>query len=224
MLRHSSQGLHVVLYINSLYSLGVTARPIPSTRPAVAGDRGVTQLRVFLQAVQDQVTTPQHGGELRPGRDLYGLAEALDRVAGWVGQTIPRGDLRGVALSVLNVLSTNGPQRMSQLAERERITQPGMTGVIHRLARACLIERSAAPADGRIVLVTVTPQGRALLVDIRAARIQALAEQLSRLPESEQDALCAAADALSALDASPPRHLPASQPDHVLRRPGHNTR
>jgi DNA-binding MarR family transcriptional regulator len=121
-----------------------------------------------MQAMLDHDSGPQHDA-LRPGRDLYGLAQTLDRVARWVGQTIPRGDLHGVALSVQSVLSTVGPQRMSQLAERERITQPGMTGVIHRLARAGLIERSAEPADGRIVLVTVTPQGRALLAERQAA-------------------------------------------------------
>jgi len=139
---------------------------------------------------------------LRQVEDLCGLAEALVRVAGWVGQTIPRAGLRGIDLSVLNVLSANGPQRMSQLARLERITQPGMTRVIHRLARMGLIKRSADPADGRIVLVTITPQGRALLAGLHAARVQALVEQLSRLPASEQDALCAAADALHALGSS----------------------
>ena len=176
-----------------------------STHPTVAGRSGLSQLRLAMQAMQvmlDRDSGPQHH-DLRPGRDLYGLAEALDRVARWVGQTIPRADLHGVALSVLNVLSTVGPQRMSQLAERERITQPGMTAVIHRLARAGLIERNAEPADGRIVLVTVTPQGRELLVDRQAARVRALAEQLSRLPESEQNALCAAVDALNTLGAKP---------------------
>lgn len=165
-----------------------------STRPTVAGHSGLSQLRLAMQAMQamlDHDSGPQHR-DLRSGRDLYGLAEALDRVARWVGQTIPRADLHGVALSVLNVLSTVGPQRMSQLAERERITQPGMTGVIHRLARAGLIERNAEPTDGRIVLVTVTPQGRALLTERQSARVQALAEQLYLLPDSEQDASCAA--------------------------------
>ena len=53
-----------------------------------------------------------------------GLAEALERVACRVGLAIPRADLHGVALSVLNVLSTVGPPRMSQLAERARISSP----------------------------------------------------------------------------------------------------
>jgi DNA-binding MarR family transcriptional regulator len=176
-----------------------------SMRPTLAGQSGLGQLRVAMQAMQamlDHDSGPQHH-DLGPARDLYGLAEALDRVARWVGQTTPRADLHGVALSVLNVVSTVGPQRMSQLAERERITQPGMTGVIHRLARAGLIRRTTDPADGRIVLVTATPQGRALLVDRQAARMQALVEQLSRLPVSEQDALCAAVDGLNALGTTP---------------------
>ena len=78
-----------------------------------------------------------------------------------------------------------------------------MTGVIHRLARAGLIERDAEPADGRVVLVTVTPHGRALLADRQAARVGALVDQLSRLPASEQDALGAALDALNALGTTP---------------------
>jgi len=41
-----------------------------------------------------------------------------------------------------------------------------------------------------------------LLVDRQAVRVQALAAQLSRLPASEQDALCAAVGALNALGAT----------------------
>ena len=193
------------------------------TRPTVTGHSGPSQPRPAPQAVLDHDTGPQPH-DLLPGRDLYGLAEALDRVACWVGRTVPRADLYGVALTVLKMLSTHGPQRMSQLAERARITQPGMTGVIHRLARAGLIERDAEPADGRIVLVTVTPQGRALLADRQAARLQALAEQLSRLPESEQDALCAAVDALNALGVTPSSHRPASAPHHACPGSGNNSR
>jgi DNA-binding MarR family transcriptional regulator len=202
----------------------MTAHPMASTRPTVARHSGLSQLRLAMQAMQEMLdhdSGPQHH-DLRPARDLHGLAEALDRVARWVGQTIPQADLHGVALSVLSVLSTVGPQRMSQLAERERITQPGMTGVIHRLARAGLIERSAEPADGRIVLVTVTPQGRALLAERQAARMQALAEQLSRLPASEQDALCAAVDGLNALGTTQSRHRPVPRPHQVSPGSGTN--
>jgi DNA-binding MarR family transcriptional regulator len=129
-------------------------------------------------------------------------AEALDRVADWVRKTTPRAELHGVALAVLDALVTAGAQRIGHLVERERISHPGMTGVIHRLVEAGLAERRADPADGRSVLVTVTPAGRALLVDRQAVRVQALAAQLSRLPASEQDALCAAVGALNALGAT----------------------
>jgi len=108
---------------------------------------------------------------------------------------------------------TNGPLRVGQLVEQERISQPGMTRVIHRLAEAGLVERRADPVDGRIVLVAVTSPGRALLVDRQAARVQALVEHLSRVPLSEQDALCAAIGALNALGTTP--DLTATPPSHI---------
>jgi DNA-binding MarR family transcriptional regulator len=112
---------------------------------------------------------------------------------------------------------------MSRLAERERISQPGMSRVVQRLAGAGLIERTADPADGRVVIVAITPSGRALQADLQAARLQFLVEHLSGLSAGEQDALCAAVGALEALGTTPAAHPSARRPHHAPRRPGGDT-
>jgi hypothetical protein len=68
----------------------------------------------------------------------------------------------------------------------------------------------------------MTPQGRALLVDLQPARVQALVDQLSRPPESEQDTLSAAVDALNALRGAP-RHDIYPDLRYLTRYPGRAT-
>ena len=57
----------------------------------------------------------------------------------------------------------------SELAERERISAPGMSGHISRLENATLIERTRA-ADRRRIGLTLTPAGEKVLEDVRRRR------------------------------------------------------
>jgi DNA-binding MarR family transcriptional regulator len=96
-----------------------------------------------------------------------------------------------------------GPHRVSWLVAQERITQPGMTGIVDRLAAAGLVQRQPDPADGRAALVAITPAGHDYLVSIRRQRAQVLAAHIGELEPSQQRALAAAASALAALAARP---------------------
>jgi DNA-binding MarR family transcriptional regulator len=96
-----------------------------------------------------------------------------------------------------------GPHRISFLVTQERITQPGMTGIVDRLAAAGLVRRQPDPADGRAALVAITPAGHDYLMSIRRQRAAAVAAHISTLDPAEQRALAAAAAALQALAACP---------------------
>jgi DNA-binding MarR family transcriptional regulator len=135
--------------------------------------------------------------------DLVAVGEALERVSRWIRRATPHGGPNGVALSVLGTVASAGPLRVSDLADRERISQPGMTSVVNRLVEAGLAERRADPADGRIVLVAATPTGQTYMDTLRSSRAQALVKHLRGLPVREQRALCASIDGLNALSAHP---------------------
>ncbi|MCM2580057.1 MarR family winged helix-turn-helix transcriptional regulator [Streptomyces meridianus] len=147
------------------------------------------------------------GGGAGPPRDdggIDGLSTALERLASWLRRITPRGEYDLVAMSTLDALAAEGPQRISDLAARERISQPGMTGVVTRLAEAGFVERRPDPTDGRAALVTVTDTGRTHLAARHAARAAVLAEQIGRIPEDHRRALLAATGALTELTASAP--------------------
>jgi DNA-binding MarR family transcriptional regulator len=62
-----------------------------------------------------------------------------------------------------------------------------------------LLERTHDPADGRVVQVRITGEGRALLARRRAVRAERVAVLLQRLSPGEQALLTAALPAMEAL-------------------------
>jgi DNA-binding MarR family transcriptional regulator len=116
---------------------------------------------------------------------------------------VPYGDWSVVAVSSLDVLDRLGPHRITDLTARERITQPGMTGLVARLEAAGLVERRPDPTDGRATLVTITAAGSDYMRDLHRRRADLLAEQIATLPEAERRALLRAAPALADLATRP---------------------
>jgi DNA-binding MarR family transcriptional regulator len=90
----------------------------------------------------------------------------------------------------------------SELAERERISAPGMSGHISRLETATLIERTRA-TDRRRIGLTLTAAGEQVLEDVRRKRTAWLAEHLKGLSPEERETIEAALPALEKLLEAP---------------------
>ena len=127
------------------------------------------------------------------------VAAGLERLIGLFRWISPSGGLSLTAAATLATLERNGPRRLTALAAREGVTQPAMTQLVARLQDSGLAERVADPADGRVVQVRITAEGRALLAGRRAARAERVAVLLARLSPDEQAALAAALPAMDAL-------------------------
>jgi DNA-binding MarR family transcriptional regulator len=136
--------------------------------------------------------------------ELSRLAEALEQTASWVRRTTPRAEWSLAGATTLDTLGREGPQRVSDLTAREAISQPGMTGLVARLAAAGLVERGPDPTDGRATLVSITTAGRDYLAERHAVRARMVAAQLRRLPAADRAALLAATAALTNLAAQNP--------------------
>ena len=87
-----------------------------------------------------------------------------------------------------------------------------MTQLIARLEDAGLVDRAADPADGRVVQVRITADGRAMLAGRRAVRAERLAGLLDRLSPDERAALAAALPAMDALANAERASKPAASP------------
>ncbi|MGN6332980.1 MAG: MarR family winged helix-turn-helix transcriptional regulator [Motilibacteraceae bacterium] len=151
--------------------------------------------------------------------DLALVLESLVRV---VRQLASAGGLSVPAASTLTRAEREGPQRLTDLAVSQGVSQPGMTQLVGRLERDGLVRRVPSPDDGRVALVEVTARGRRLVAARRAERADALGALLGQLDPADRAAVHAAVPALSRLadlalgrDAEPP---PASPPTSSPRQ------
>jgi DNA-binding MarR family transcriptional regulator len=86
----------------------------------------------------------------------------------------------------LVVLASRGPQRLVDLAGTLGVA-PSTTGrMCDRLTRKGLLRRHRARADRRVVLVSITAAGRAVVDQATARRRELIAEILTVLPPSRQ--------------------------------------
>jgi DNA-binding MarR family transcriptional regulator len=77
-----------------------------------------------------------------------------------------------------------------------------MTRVIAVLEERDLVRREPHPSDRRQVILTVTPEGRALVQRVRRRREAWLAQRLQELTPEERETLLAAAPILEKLSQS----------------------
>lgn len=127
------------------------------------------------------------------------LAVVLEQLVRFTRQLATAGDLSLAGASLLARLAREGPQRLTELANAEGVSQPGMTQLVGRLERDGLVRRTASSDDRRGVLVEVTDAGLALVGRRRAERAQALTELLARLDPADRAAITGALPALARL-------------------------
>ncbi|MGW4634901.1 MarR family winged helix-turn-helix transcriptional regulator [Nocardia sp. NPDC004415] len=84
-------------------------------------------------------------------------------------------------LSALATLARDGAMTPGTLAGKERVQPPSMTRVIASLSDLALVDRRPHPTDGRQIIVSLTPAGRALIADETHAREAWMTEQLAML-------------------------------------------
>ena len=93
--------------------------------------------------------------------------------------------LTAARLSALSVVVFGGPIRVGDLARAEQVKPPTISRMLKQLVSDGLVERSLDPGDGRAQLIRATARGRALLMEARARRVQALAKRISQMPDQD---------------------------------------
>jgi DNA-binding MarR family transcriptional regulator len=107
-------------------------------------------------------------------------------------------ELSRTELGVLRTLS-DGPRRITELAELEGLAQPTMTILIKQLDQEGLVQRERRSEDGRVVLVDLTESGRAALDAYRQRVTEALGAYLAEISDEQVDQLAAATETLAQL-------------------------
>lgn len=106
------------------------------------------------------------------------------------------------ALAALATLDREGPLTPGELADQERVQPPSMTRTLAALEAAGLVQRVPHPTDRRQVLVSTTPQARAMLKADRKRRDEWLATRMRSLTPEERATLAAATEILERISRS----------------------
>jgi DNA-binding MarR family transcriptional regulator len=135
----------------------------------------------------------------RRGRQLDEIAVALPQRASSLSRLLLTRTSVGVSRHEASVLAAleQRPWRITDLANREQVTQPAITLLVNRLQERGWVERHADPADRRVVRVTLTPSGREVVARLRAEYRALVHEEMATLPDED---LCTLARAIEILD------------------------
>jgi len=137
--------------------------------------------------------------QLSDGALAAGLVVMLERMVVLLRSLSQSDQLSATSVSTLGTLSREGPSRLTALATRQGVTQPAMTQLIARLQESGLARREPDPADGRVVQVSITAEGRAFLARRREQQSRHIAALLAQLDPGHRAALAAALSAMDAL-------------------------
>jgi DNA-binding MarR family transcriptional regulator len=117
------------------------------------------------------------------------LRVAVARVYSRFRSTRGEGEPAEAAVIVLSTLFRRGPQNLTELSRRARVTPSSMSQTVNRLVAAGHATRHKDPEDGRRVLFHLTASGTELARTALAVRQDWLEEQLTRLTDEERETL-----------------------------------
>ena len=125
---------------------------------------------------------------------LLGRAARLTRL-------LMRSGAHKLSRTEVGVLATlsEGPRRITQLAQTEALAQPTVTQLVDKLQGRGLVARARSGEDARVVMVEVTPAGTVVFEEVRAEIRANMREALADLPDDELTDLVHAAETLGGL-------------------------
>lgn len=154
-------------------------RPSSAANPDHSAHAGVTTRPAMTRGERDRLTSDLRMACMRISRRVRFESPAT---------------LAPHQFSVLARLEQR-PRTPKELAAIEKVTAPSMSRTVAALVEAGMVARADDPADGRQVILSLTPEGRRTLRDIRRRRDQWFAARLEKLTDDER-ALLAQATAL----------------------------
>ena len=168
--------------------------------------RNITGTQSTGAAHEPEPVTPDRAA--LQGELLEEMTAWSPRDRGGVFKTWHRHALSLVHLNVLTALEVEGPLSMRRLAEAMDVSDASATGIVDRMEKRGLVERSHGTDDRRKVLVQSTEAGIQVFHDIAAQRREALSRVLGELSQDEMAALLIGMRAIHAarrrlVDASP---------------------
>jgi DNA-binding MarR family transcriptional regulator len=92
-------------------------------------------------------------------------------------------------LKSLFFIDFEGPTNIKKVATALGATPPNVTGIVDRLVEQGLVSREGSPDDRRMLILSTTAKGRALLARLREIETSRMSGILMRLSSGELSAL-----------------------------------
>ncbi|GAA3543286.1 MarR family transcriptional regulator [Aeromicrobium flavum] len=127
--------------------------------------------------------------------DSQRLAQAVARLNRRLRQE-RQSDLTATQLSVLGSVRVLGPATPSQIAARERVSQPSVARTLKCLLEDAYVLKNPHPDDGRQVLISMSDLGEKVLAEERQRRDLWLDRRLTTFTAAERARLREATDLL----------------------------
>jgi DNA-binding MarR family transcriptional regulator len=108
-------------------------------------------------------------------------------------------DLSPTLGSILFTVAREGPLTLGDIARREQMKKPSVTGAVDKLEQMGFVERRRDLADGRVAWVTLTEAGRRRVHARRANRTAWLASRFVHLDAKDLATLSRAAEIVDGL-------------------------
>jgi DNA-binding MarR family transcriptional regulator len=136
------------------------------------------------------VPQPRNSTSARPGElsIVDGLAQLSFVIQGALERRASERGMSMIQTRLLGVLRDRTPT-MNQLAKLLELDKSSVTGLVDRAEGRGLVERTPALTDGRVVLVSLTGEGRAQVADVASGFEADVAAIVATLPASDRKAL-----------------------------------
>jgi DNA-binding MarR family transcriptional regulator len=135
--------------------------------------------------------TPRKAAPDATGQHLStvdGLTQLSFLILGTLERRAAEHDLSVVQTRLLGILRDRQPT-MNELAGLLGLDKSSTSGLVDRAERRGLVQRAPSSHDGRAVLVTTTPAGRALIAEVAGQYELDVAKLLTALPVADRTAL-----------------------------------
>jgi DNA-binding MarR family transcriptional regulator len=146
---------------------------------------------------------PAAGAKATAG-DAHAIAERIHSAAIRLLRRLRKSDsaegLSGPKSSALSVLVFGGPQTLKDLAAAEQVRAPTMSRLVAEMEAEGFATKTEDKDDRRVVRITATAKGKALLEAGRERRLEVLTAQVDALSRAERETLRSAAEILLRLN------------------------
>lgn len=146
------------------------------------------------------------------------LRYAQQRALRNLTEAIRGSNLTPMQVSVLARLTERGPTTQNKLGRSLAMEPANVRDVVQRLHRRGLVALDPIPADRRVLRVSLTPAGAALLAEVWPKAEAANQRTLAPLSAAERETLAALLHALLAPEAAQ-ADSPGISPDGFVTRP-----